>query len=422
VRVKVIYKTRDNSGEAGRKFRSSLFKGLWGGGAKPHGLIFVQEVFGGLEPFSIKKVPSARNMVVLFVYFYTDLLYNMCYKTQTGGTAMRELKIGTSEENQRLDKFLLKYMNKAPKSFIYKMLRKKNIKLNGKKAEGNEMLKCGDEVKLFLADETINSFMAEKTVTKQAQDFIVKYEDENVLVVLKPAGLSVQPDKDNPQGSLNDQLLYYLYQKGEYDTSAEAVFKPSVCNRLDRNTAGLVVLGKNAASSRVLNEIFREKYVDKLYLTAVKGIIKDGGSVEGWHTKDNKNKASISKNKIEGSTYILTKYRPVKVKNNMTLTQVKLETGKSHQIRACMQYISHPVAGDRKYGDASVNKFFKENFGLENQLLFSFKLVFKPKEGSTLYYLNNTEVVAESEDLRTLKSYKKQNTAIADAIDYFLKG
>jgi 23S rRNA pseudouridine955/2504/2580 synthase len=310
-------------------------------------------------------------------------------------------------------------MNKAPKSFIYKMLRKKNIKLNGKKAEGNEMLATGDEIKLFLADETIASFMEEKSVKKQRLDFIIKYEDENVLIVLKPAGLSVQPDADNKDNSLNDQLLYYLYQKGEYDTSADAVFKPSVCNRLDRNTAGLVVMGKNAEASRTLNEIFREKQIDKLYVTAVGGIVKKSGSVEGWHTKDNNNKAYISDKKTDGATYILTKYRPIKTKNNMTLLEVKLETGKSHQIRACMQYISHPVAGDRKYGDKAVNKFFKQQFGLENQLLFSFKLIFRLNENSPLCYLNNKEITATSEDLLSLKAYKTQNKAIADAINYF---
>lgn len=334
---------------------------------------------------------------------------------------MRLITTDSSQANQRLDKFLMKYMNNAPKSFIYKMLRKKNIKLNDKRAEGSEILKAGDSIKLFLSDETINSFMSERQIVPREQQFAVVYEDENIAVVLKPAGLSVQPDRDNRDNSLNDQLLYYLYQRGQFDTSAEAVFKPSICNRLDRNTAGLVVMGKNARAARLINDAFRKKTVEKYYLTVVKGVVSSSGRVEGWHTKDSDtNKAFVSNVPCEGAAYMLTEYRPLKTKNGFTLLQIDLKTGKSHQIRACMAHIDHRVAGDRKYGDKDTNAFFKKNFGLENQLLFSYKLIFhfNNEEDRLLNYLDGKVIEADTAVLRGLNAYKRLNTSIADAIDY----
>ena len=286
---------------------------------------------------------------------------------------MRELTIDKGTKGQRLDKFLMKYMNKAPKSFVYKMLRKKNIKLNSKKAEGNEMLSDGDKVQLFLSEDTLEKFMEAKVVEKVEQTFLVAYEDENVLVVSKPVGLLVHPDKENRTGTLNDQLLYYLNKKGEYSPSTESVFTPSICNRLDRNTSGLVVMGKNLEA-------------------VVKGIVKEAGSIEGYHTKTNDNIASFSKREVPNSTFVSTKYRPIAVKNGYTLLEVKLETGKSHQIRVCLQSLGYYVVGDNKYGNIEANRFFRDKFKLRNQFLHSYKLVFR-KDTGALAYLNGKEVI-----------------------------
>lgn len=302
---------------------------------------------------------------------------------------MKEITITSAQKGQRLDKFLLKYMNKAPKSFIYKMLRKKNIKLNSKKAEGNEILCEGDNIKLFLSDETLQLFMEEKSIQKTDKDFWVIYEDENILICSKPKGLISHPDRDNKTNTLNDQLLYYLYEKGEYNTSAESDFTPSICNRLDRNTSGIVVMGKNLEAVQQLNMAFRERLIDKYYITIVKGTVEKAGKVEGYHSKSDNNIASIG----EKGKYILTKYKPLEFNDRYSLLEIKLETGKSHQIRVCMAHIKHPIIGDSKYGDESVNRFFRDKYKLRSQFLHSYRIVFKIKEG-LLSYLYNKEFTA----------------------------
>ncbi len=302
---------------------------------------------------------------------------------------MREIHITDKEKKQRLDKFLLKYMNKAPKSFIYKMLRKKNIKLNGRRAEGSEILDTGDSIRLFLSEATILSFTEERTVKKTERCFDIVYEDENILLCNKPAGVIVHSDISNKDNTLNDSILYYLYSKGEYDT--DAAFTPSICNRLDRNTSGMITAGKNLAALQELNRIFRERLADKYYITVVKGVISKEGAVEGYIIKRDDNTVSITDNKGEGS-YILTKYRPLADNGEYTLLEVKLETGRSHQIRVSMKHIGHPVIGDTKYGDIGVNRYFRDKYGLKSQFLHSFRLVFKAEEGA-LSYLYNREFI-----------------------------
>lgn len=302
---------------------------------------------------------------------------------------MREIEITDKEQGQRADKFLLKYLNKANKSFIYKMLRKKNIKLNDKKIVGNEMLKTGDIVKFYLADETINKFREAKKIVKTEKNFSIVFEDENILLCGKPSGLIVHPDKEHKGNTLNDQLLYYLYEKGEYNPGNSTGFVPSVCNRLDINTSGIVAMGKNLSAVQELNRGFRDRLIDKYYITLVKGVVEKSGTIEGYHSKNNENIAEISKEDTGGS-YICTHYRPIKNNGEYTLLEIKLETGKSHQIRVCMKYIGHPIVGDRKYGDDDVNKRFFNKFGLDNQFLHSYRLIIKLKTG-ILSYLYNKE-------------------------------
>lgn len=306
---------------------------------------------------------------------------------------MKEIKITKNEENQRLDKFLLKYMNKASKAFIYKMLRKKRIKYNGKKAEGNELLQGGDSLLLYLSEETIASFMEEKTVAEAKRHFGIIYEDDDILAVAKPAGLLTHPEKSDDKDTLIDQVLFYLYQKGQYTPSPQSAFTPALCNRLDRNTSGIVLAGKTLKGVQDLNEAIRNRQVDKYYLTMVKGEVKEAGEISAFLSKEEgKNQVRISKDAgIDGKESI-TRYRPLAYGNGYTLLEIHLITGKTHQIRAHLQSIGHPVVGDRKYGNTEVNQKFRQDFALSNQFLHGARFVFSDTRGPLAYLKGKTLV------------------------------
>lgn len=307
---------------------------------------------------------------------------------------MKEIRITKNEENQRLDKFLLKYMNKATKAFIYKMLRKKRIKYNGKKAEGNELLQEGDSLLLYLSDETIVSFMEEKVIAQANRHFGIIYEDDDVLAVAKPAGLLTHPEKSDDKDTLIDQVLFYLYQKGQYAPSPQSAFTPALCNRLDRNTSGIVLAGKTLKGVQGLNEAIRNRQVDKYYLTMVKGEVKEAGEISAFLSKEEgKNQVRISKEAGINAKESITRYRPLAYNHGYTLLEIHLITGKTHQIRAHMQSIGHPVVGDRKYGDIKVNQQFKQDFALSNQFLHGAKFVFSNISGS-LGYLKGKTLIA----------------------------
>lgn len=307
---------------------------------------------------------------------------------------MKEIKITKNEENQRLDKYLLKYFNKAPKSFVYKMLRKKRIKLNKGKAEGSEMLLEGDTLQLYLAEETMAGFMEEKTVPVAERHFGIVYEDDDILVVNKPAGLLTHPEKAEDRDTLTDQILYYLYEKGQYTPSAESAFTPAVCNRLDRNTSGIVVAGKTLRAVQAVNETIRSRRMDKYYVTLVKGVVEEAGEIDLYLSKDEeRNQVRTSHQEKAGYRRALTKYRPIAHTKDYTLLELQLITGKTHQIRAHMQAMGHPVLGDRKYGDAETNRKVRGEFAISNQCLHARKIVWKEKEGF-LSYLYGKQMMA----------------------------
>lgn len=307
---------------------------------------------------------------------------------------MKEIKITKNEENQRLDKYLLKYFNKAPKSFVYKMLRKKRIKLNGGRAEGNEMLLEGDALQMYLAEETMESFMEKKEVPAAQRHFGIVYEDDDLLVVHKPAGLLSHPQTAEDRETLIDQILYYLYEKGQYLPEADSAFTPALCNRLDRNTSGIVVAGKTLRAVQAVNEAIRRGRMEKYYVTLVAGEIREAGSIELYLSKDEeKNQVWTSREEKTGYRRALTKYKPLACAKGFSLLELQLITGKTHQIRAHMQAIGHPVAGDRKYGDPQVNQRIREDFGLSNQCLHAWKICWKEKEGF-LSYLYEKEMTA----------------------------
>ena len=291
---------------------------------------------------------------------------------------MKLITVHKQEEGQRLVKLLGAYLKEAPNSFFYKMLRKKNITLNGKKADGTEKLKCGDEIRLFLSDETYEKF-AGKVQPKEkfpTAKLNIVYEDSNVILINKPAGMLSQ--KSVPLDvSLNEYLLGYLEKSGQWKQEESKAFRPSVCNRLDRNTSGMVICGKSMAGLQQMAALLKDRSLHKYYLCLVKGVMTESQHLKGYLLKDeNSNQVKIFQKETEGSAHIITEYEPLYTEGETTLLKVTLVTGKSHQIRAHLSSIGHPIIGDPKYGDRKVNAFFRETHGIKNQMLHAWKLTF----------------------------------------------
>ena len=294
---------------------------------------------------------------------------------------MREL-IFQEDAGQRLDKYLQKYLNLAPKSFLYKMLRKKNIVLNGKKAEGSEKLKNGDVIRLYLSEETLEKFHESRKADQYPRwpGLEIVYEDRQLLLVNKPAGMLSQ--KADPKDvSLNEYLVGYLLESGQVTPESLAGFTPGVCNRLDRNTSGLVIGAKTLVAAQEMGRLLKERRAGKYYLALVKGRVTRKERIRGWLTKDEtKNQARISREPLENGAPIETAYEPLAANKEMTLLKVELVTGKTHQIRSHLAGIGHPLAGDRKYGDAAFNRYFRETYGLNSQFLHSWQIEFPVME------------------------------------------
>ena len=300
---------------------------------------------------------------------------------------MRTLIINRNDAGQRLDKFLSKAVKAMPKSLMYKGIRTKKIKVNRKRAEIGYILEEGDTVELFISEEFFSDNASDSAFMKLTPKLDIVYEDENIMLLDKRPGLIVHSDDEEDVNTLISHVKAYLYRKGEYNPEDEQSFAPALCNRIDRNTGGIVIAAKNSEALRIMNEKIRNDELSKFYLAAVHGHMpKRADTLHGYLRKDQVNNiVDISTVKKPGYKEIVTKYRVLDEKNGLSLIEVELVTGRTHQIRAHFSSIGHPLLGDGKYG---VNRDDKK-LGYKFQALYAFRLEFHFRTDSgVLSYLN----------------------------------
>ena len=308
---------------------------------------------------------------------------------------MRELTVKAGESGQRLDKYLAKYLKEAPKSFLYKMLRKKNITLNGRKADGSEKLQAEDCVRLFLAEETLEKFMGTQTEAHTCS-LDVLYEDDHVLFINKPVGMLSQK-ADKKDISLVEYLTGYLLEKGALTREDLLTFHPSVCNRLDRNTSGIVAAGKTMAGLQTLSGAFKDRSLHKYYLALAAGSVEHPSYIKGYLWKNERtNKVTVTREPKKDALPIETRMRPLSYSGtgDCTLLEVELLTGRTHQIRSHLASIGHPIIGDAKYGSREVNEAYRKKYRVTSQLLHAWRIEMPSFEGE-LSYLSGLKLTAE---------------------------
>lgn len=303
---------------------------------------------------------------------------------------MKSFTINKNDAGQRLDKFITKSVPLLPKTLLYKYIRIKRIKINGKRAEISTRLQEGDQVDMYINDEFFEAASEKYDFLKASKNINIVYEDENIILCDKKAGVLCHPDDKEFTDTLINRIKCYLYEKGEFMPDEESSFVPALVNRIDRNTGGIVIAAKNAESLRILNQKMKDRELHKFYLCIVHGTPKlKSGLLEGYLSKDeDKNIVKISKKRYEDSKEIRTKYSVLESKNGLSLIEVELLTGRTHQIRAHFASIGHPLLGDGKYGTNAQNK----KYGYKKQCLYSYKLVFDfTSDAGILEYLNGKE-------------------------------
>lgn len=307
---------------------------------------------------------------------------------------MKEFTINKNDSGQRVDKFIEKAVPLLPKSLMYKYIRTKRIKLNGKRCEISTRLCEGDVMQLYIGDEFFET-APDRVFLSVPADISVVYEDENILLCDKKNGLVVHEDDENTADTLINRILHYLYDKGEYDPDSENSFTPALCNRLDRNTGGIVIAAKNAEALRILNEKIKERELEKRYLCITVGVPpKKSDTMTAYLEKDEKTKTvTVTDRKTPRNKTIVTSYKVLKTDGKLSLVEVKLDTGRTHQIRAHFAHIGCPLLGDGKYGIGEVNRQYK----IKTQALYSYKLKFTFRTDSgILEYLNGREFAVKN--------------------------
>lgn len=276
---------------------------------------------------------------------------------------MRSIKITENEMEQRLDRFLTKYLNNTTKTNIYKLIRKKRIKVNGKREDEKYFLKLDDEVQIFLHEDAIDELIKEEiAVSADDINLNIVYEDEEILVVNKPKGILTHPDKNEYKNTLATKVQVYLKHL------CTRTFKPASIQRLDKNTSGLVIFGKTYDALKRYNALMRDRAIKKYYLAVVMGVPSDQGEIQGYLTKNEaSNKISISKKSSDASKFVHTKYRVLRSSGEYALLEVELLTGRTHQIRGSLAYLGYPIVGDSKYGGKRVGN-------VKSQLLHAYRV------------------------------------------------
>lgn len=308
---------------------------------------------------------------------------------------MKQVVITAKEANQRIDKFVKKYLNEAPLSFIYKLFRKKDVKVNGHWVKQDYFINPGDVISIYINDEQIKEFSKPKETIKKDFPHEIVYEDENILLVNKPRGLLVHGDISEKRVTLTNDVLNYLYFKGEYDPNSDKGFTPAPAHRLDRNTSGIIAYAKTLDALNCLENLFKDKTeLTKTYLALVVGSFPNYMEIDLPLLKNPDSGLVKVTSEKDGGQRALSKVSINKHFNGYSLVNVELVTGRTHQIRVHLSAKNYPVVGDGKYGNFKINREFKNLYNFENQFLHAYSLEFK-NIGEPLSYLKNKKFTAE---------------------------